>query len=135
MKSFSIIISCFFIWSCSNETKILLGTWSNQESGGNQIFLFKKDSTALWFFENEEGIDTLVISYKIDFLKKPARLDLSGFETGPLKDKVLYGIIEMQKKKTFRFDCEPGDNTFKGMEKRPKNFNAHQTQVFKKVRK
>lgn len=61
------------------------------------------------------------IQYQINDPSMPTRLDLSGFQTGPLKGRTLYCLIDLSND-TLRMDCEPTAH--------PASFNPEQTQVF-----
>lgn len=76
---------------CSKEKHPLHGVWKN-ETG--QKLIFSDSTKALWLFPSGSGIDTFHIRFYTDFSKRPAVLDLSDFDKGPLKGKTLYGIVE-----------------------------------------
>jgi hypothetical protein len=52
-------------------------------------------------------------------------LDLFGFQTGPLKDRTLHCLVELNGEDEFRTDCEPGD--------RPQQLDPQQMQEFVRV--
>lgn len=99
------------------------GRWSNREG---QSFYFEPDGKALWLVRFGSKIDTFIMEYRYDCKKQPAHLDLSGFQSGPLSGKTLYGILEWNSDTSFRFDAETGI----GPEARPGQFNTEQTQKF-----
>ena len=70
--------------------------------------------------------DTVAMEYQYACNTAPATLDFSGFVSGPLKGKALYGILEWTSDTSFRFDAEAGA----GPEVRPAAFNNEQTQQF-----
>lgn len=87
----------------------LIGTWTGVDSrGGIQTFTFSRKGKATWRISY--GEDTIVsgIAYEVGHDSAPFTLDLSGFTEGPLKGKVLYGILSFDDDNTFRFDAEPG---------------------------
>ncbi len=87
----------------------ITGTWTGVDSrGGIQTFTFSRKGKATWRISY--GEDTVVsgITYSLSHDSVPFRLDLSGFTDGPLKGKVLYGILSFDDDNTFRFDAEPG---------------------------
>lgn len=101
----------------------LTGQWSNREG---QTFVFQPNGKGLWLIRFGSEIDTTRMEYRYDCQKQPAELDLSGFETGPLSGKTLFGILEWNSDTSFRFDAEAGP----GPEVRPVTFESDQTQKF-----
>jgi hypothetical protein len=114
-----------FFFSCTDTSSCqdLDGRWTNREG---QIFLFQPDGKALWLIQFGSQFDTFSIQYQYDCKQKPATLDLSGFHSGPLTGKTLFGIVEWSSDTAFRFDAEPGASP----EVRPKAFNLEQTQRY-----
>jgi len=113
------LISC--ITSKQQATDNLPGTWDNKSG---QLLVFRPNGQALWIFYKEAKRDTFDIQYHVDYLTKPHQFDLTGFKTGPLKGKTLYGIIEFSSPTSIRLDFEPSK------ENRPKDFDAKQTQTY-----
>ena len=112
------------LFSCNDTPcRELSGRWSNREG---QSFYFEPDGKALWLVRFGSQVDTFVMEYRYDCKKQPVQLDLSGFQTGPLSGKTLYGILEWNSDSSFRFDAEAGI----GPESRPLTFETDQTQKF-----
>ena len=109
---------------CGGDTcQPIQGRWSNKEG---QAFEFKENGKALWFVHFGSQVDTLTMQYRYNCKKQPPELDLSGFTSGPLTGKTLFGILEWNSDTTFRFDAEAGY----GPESRPATFDSDQTQKF-----
>lgn len=101
---------------------VLTGTWAGEDAHGyRQTFIFMEDGAAKWVLEKEDFREVFEIRYDADFSAVPMRLDLSGFDRGPLEGRTLYGIVEFPDKLSFRFDCEPGPPDG-GDEVRPDSF-------------
>lgn len=112
------------LFSCNGTNcRELNGRWSNREG---QSFYFEPNGKALWLVRFGSQIDTFAMEYQYDCKKQPAVLDLSGFQTGPLSGKTLYGILEWNSDSSFRFDSEAGI----GPDVRPLTFETDQTQKF-----
>lgn len=95
----------------------LLGTWTaTSQNAAGSSFHFRPDGSATWNLGQP-----FEIRYLINDSSAPTRLDLSGFQTGPLKGRTLYCLIELSND-TLRMDCEPTAH--------PASFNPGQTQVF-----
>jgi hypothetical protein len=101
----------------------LVGRWTNREG---QIFQFEAGGKALWLVQFGSKFDTFPIHYQYDCKQTPATLDLSGFQSGPLSGKTLFGIVEWASDTVFRFDCEPGS----APDVRPATFNPAQAQRY-----
>ena len=113
---------CFF--GCSEPNcRELKGRWTNREG---QSFDFQPNGNALWLVRFGSQIDTFTMEYRYDCKKQPIELDLSGFKTGPLSGKTLFGILEWNSDSSFRFDAEAGIDPAA----RPAAFNTEQTQKF-----
>lgn len=113
-----------FMLDCSDPAcRDLQGRWTNREG---QEFYFQGNGKALWLVRFGSQTDTFVMDYRYDCRKQPAELDLSGFQTGPLGGKTLYGILEWSNDSTFRFDAEAGTQA----DVRPQAFATEQTQKF-----
>ncbi len=125
MKYLFIVLSTMATLPCLAQSKKLKGTWDNQNG---QILVFQKNNKALWIFYSEEKRDTFNIQYAADFKTTPNQLDLSGFATGTLQGKTLFGILEFKSNNIIRFDCEPGTADTV----RPKVFHPEQTQTYYK---
>jgi len=115
----SLFISCTDTPPCYD----LAGRWTNREG---QVFLFQPEGKALWLIKFGSKFDTFPIQYAYDCKQRPAALDLSGFQNGPLMGKTLFGILEWTSDTSFRFDGEPGTSP----EVRPQTFNVEQTQRY-----
>lgn len=116
-------VSFFFSCTDTSSCRDLDGRWTNREG---QVFLFQPNGKALWLIQFGSQFDTFSIQYQYDCKQKPATLDLSGFHSGPLTGKTLFGIVEWSSDTAFRFDAEPGASP----EVRPKAFNLEQTQRY-----
>lgn len=101
----------------------LTGQWANHEG---QFFHFEPGGKALWLIKFGSQFDTFPIRYYYDCKQKPAILDLSGFKSGPLTGKTLYGILEWTSDSSFRFNSESGSSP----DVRPQVFNVEQTQRY-----
>jgi hypothetical protein len=110
------------LFACKTA-KSIKGYWKNKDQG----FVFYKDGKADWLFYKTTQTDTFRINYRVDYQTK--QLDLSGFESGFLKGKTLFGIFDL-KKDTLVFDCEPSIND---PSVRPAAFNPKQTQYYIKT--
>lgn len=109
-----------FLASCAHAPPApspLLGTWtaSSQNAAGSS-FQFRPGGSATWNLGQP-----FEIRYQINDPSAPTRLDLSGFQAGPLKGRTLYCLIDLSDD-TLRMDCEPTAH--------PASFNPEQTQVF-----
>ena len=94
----------------------LVGEWRQEgeaahappDSAARQAFVFRRDGSALWIIGTPARPDTFAIRYQLDGAVTPARLDLFGFERGPLRGRTLYCIADLSAANRFRMDCEPG---------------------------
>ncbi|MCB0533457.1 MAG: hypothetical protein H6574_20960 [Lewinellaceae bacterium] len=112
------------ITGCTDSTcRTLSGRWSTREG---QSFYFQENGHGLWLVRFGSKIDTFPMAYRYDCGKQPIELDLSGFETGPLAGKTLFGILEWNSDTSFRFDAEAGTSPTV----RPSTFESDQTQKF-----
>lgn len=112
------------VFGCSDPPcPELSGRWTNREG---QSFYFKPDGKALWLVRFGSQIDTFTSDYRYDCKTKPAELDFSGFQSGPLSGKTLFGILEWNSDSSFRFDSEAGTDA----QIRPTAFETDQTQKF-----
>ncbi len=115
----------FFFTGCQfgTDCRDLTGQWTNREG---QFFHFQPNGKALWLIKFGSQFDTFPIRYHYDCKQKPAILDLSGFQSGPLTGKTLFGILEWTSDSSFRFDSESGTSP----DVRPQTFNVEQTQRY-----
>lgn len=99
----------------------LVGTWAaiSQNAAGSS-FEFRPDKSATWRLGQPFEIE-----YEVDDQSEPTKLDLFGFQTGPLKGRTLFCLIEISES-MLRMDCEPTE--------RPSSFNPEQTQAFSRGR-
>ena len=125
MRSIILLITIITSIAAHAQLKKLKGRWDNQNG---QVLVFQKNNKALWIFYSETKSDTFRIQYAANLNTSPSQLDLSGFSSGPLQGKTLFGIVEFKGRNIIRFDCEPG----KTAEVRPKQFNTEQTQTYYK---
>lgn len=110
--------------TCQNsDCGVLVGRWTNREG---QVFQFEPSGKALWLVQFGSKFDTFPIHYQYNCKQKPATLDLSGFQSGPLSGKTLFGIVEWASDSVFRFDAEPGT----APDVRPATFNPEQAQRY-----
>lgn len=121
------LVSLFFCCNTQQPCPELAGRWANREG---QVFMFQPNGSAQWLVKFGSQYDTFPMEYRYDCGKKPAELDLTGFQSGPLTGKTLYGILEWTSDSSFRFDAEPGASP----ELRPATFNIEQTMKFYKER-
>jgi hypothetical protein len=114
-----------FMYCCTSKPDCyeLPGRWTNREG---QVLVFQPDGKAMWLIQFGSQFDTFRVQYRYDCKQNPAALDLSGFESGPLSGKTLYGIVEWASDSAFRFDAEAGASP----EVRPKSFNVEQTERY-----
>lgn len=106
-----ILVALTMIFSgCQKEQHgYLIGEWSGVDKMGmKQTFIFRQDNRAEWMIKSAEMTQKFELAYKINYESCPITIDLSGFESGPLQGKALYGIIEFKNNAMFRLDVEPG---------------------------
>lgn len=115
----SLLLSC----QPGNPCHELSGRWTNREG---QVLRFSPNGKALWLIKFGSQYDTFPISYAYNCKEKIPTLDLSGFQSGPLAGKTLYGIIEWSSDSVFRFDAEPGTTP----EARPAEFNSEHSERY-----
>ena len=121
------LVQLIFCVRCTEPPcRELNGQWTNREG---QSFYFQENGKALWLIRFGSQVDTFPMEYRYDCKKQPAELDLSGFQTGPLSGKTLFGILEWNTDSSFRFDAEAGNRP----EIRPQTFETDQTQKFYRV--
>lgn len=106
-----------------SDCRDISGRWSNREG---QTFEFRPDGKALWLVRFGSQVDSVQMEYQYNCKTRPAQLDLTGFQSGPLTGKTLFGILEWNSDSSFRFDAEAGA----GPEVRPATFDSDQTQKF-----
>lgn len=116
----------------------LLGPWDGEDA---TRLVFARDSSALWIFParmttgpsaSEAARDTFRLRFAVAPGSVPLRLDLAGFDRGPLRDRVLLCIAEpVAAGARFRMDCEPRRAT--GPDTRPATFTA-QTRTYTRPR-
>lgn len=101
----------------------LAGAWTGTDSEGRPLTLvFGEGDAALWITDRVPGVqDTTVLRYRADTAATPSRVDLRGFEEGPLAGMVLYGIYEREGSDTLRIDFEAG---VPGSGERPDSFSG-----------
>jgi hypothetical protein len=114
------VASFFFYCTSKPDCYELAGRWTNREG---QVLVFQPEGKALWLLQFGSEFDTFPIQYRYDCDQQPIMLDLTGFQTGPLMGKTLFGILEWASDTAFRFDAEAGSSP----ELRPKTFNMEQT--------
>jgi hypothetical protein len=78
------------------------------DTAARQGFVFRRDGSALWIIGTPARRDTFPIRYQLDGAVAPARLDLFGFDRGPLRGRTLYCIADLSAANRFRLECEPG---------------------------
>ena len=97
------------------EDPRILGSWSGMGTNGiQQSFDFRPDGWVRWTLELDGGSQVLDLRYTVDATEKPMRLDLHGFESGPLREQSLYGILEFKGRDQMRFESKPGLSTEPG---------------------
>jgi hypothetical protein len=122
---FSGFTTLFLFCKSERNCRELTGRWTNKEG---QEISFGPDGKALWLIKFGSQFDTFAIQYQYDCKATMPKLDLTNFQSGPLKGKTLYGIIEWSNDSVFRFSAEPGMSE----DARPPKFNPEQTQRFYK---
>lgn len=111
----------------------LEGTWVGEDAeGSRQTLIFRDDNTATWKIESSQFTGSFDIDYTFDASTTPHHLDLSGFDTGPLAGRTLYGIMAFDGDESFRLDVEPGEIGEDGAAARPLVF-GDQTVVYTKT--
>ncbi len=101
----------------------IVGAWDGQgEAGTGTSLTLHDDGTALWVLDPATASGSYRVHYALDESATPARLDLFGFDRGPLHGLTLYGIAELTDPNTMRFDCEPGPAGGDGAGIRPSEF-------------
>jgi hypothetical protein len=111
----------------------LEGTWVGEDAeGSRQTLIFRDDNTATWKIESSQFTGSFDIDYTFDASTTPHHLDLSGFDTGPLAGRTLYGIMAFDGDESFRLDVEPGETGEDGAVARPLVF-GDQTVVYTKT--
>jgi len=114
------IIALVVVACAHDDTQKLLGEWSGVDAHDNhQTFIFNADNTVTWIIA---AAGTLNVDYRFDSDTSPYQLDLLGFNTPPLENKTLFGIIEFMGNNSFRFDCEAGQSDQNGEKFRPASF-------------
>ena len=102
--------------------KPILGEWKGDSGNSNGWSLtFREDGTATWGM----GRGAFDAKFVFDPAASPMRLDLTGFESGPLKDKTLFGIVEVSDG-ILRWHCESAAADSDGSA-RPTSFGPEQT--------
>lgn len=95
----------------------LEGAWAGESQNASGTgFLFRGDGTVTWTLGQ-----AFEIQYRADLSSTPAKLDLFGFQGGPLAGRTLNCIIDIAGER-MRMDCEPGSY--------PAAFSDTQTQTF-----
>ena len=108
-------------------------TWRGEAHPGVMSTLsFKLDGSARWTFDLPSGAETYDVQYELDMADPFPHLDFSGFASGPLAGKTLYGIADWDDD-TLRYDARPGDPAQGGDGVRPTAFTA-ETRRFERVR-
>jgi hypothetical protein len=119
---------------CAEPATELLGVWSGEDAESKRhTFSFKERGRAIWAIESEGETQTYEIRYAYDDAVSPHQLDLTDFESGALKDRSLYCIVEFEGASAFRMDCEAGARGEEGERVRPTAF-GEDTLLYVKVR-
>ena len=124
-----LFLSLLFILSaCDRQAgcRELTGPWTTHEG---QELVFLPDGQALWLTKFGSQYDTIRMHFRFDCAARPATLDLSDFQNGPHRGKMLFGIFDWSSDSSFRFRYEVGSQP----EDRPKEFDVEQTQKFTAV--
>ncbi|HMB93962.1 MAG TPA: hypothetical protein VKP65_24140 [Rhodothermales bacterium] len=129
-----ILLLALWLGGCSKAAHPSLeGTWVGEDAeGSRQTLIFRDDNTATWKIESSQFTGSFDIDYTFDASTTPYHLDLTGFDTGPLTGRTLYGIIAFDGDESFRLDVEPGEVNGNGEEARPLTF-SDQTVVYTKT--
>lgn len=123
-RLFPALLVLLFLHSCTDPAcQDISGRWSNREG---QTFVFQPDGKALWLVRFGSQVDSVQMEYRYNCKTQPAELDFTGFSSGPLTGKTLFGILEWNSDSSFRFDAEAGGSP----EVRPATFDSDQTQKF-----
>lgn len=105
---FLIFISAYSVRG-QDSAHPLMGRWTGQDTWGTtQTFIFDGEQNARWIVGSDRETETLEIQYDIDYETVPHPIKISGIVSGPLKDRVLYGILGFRGSDIFRMDLEPG---------------------------
>ena len=108
----------------------LVGTWEGVSGNavGTQV-VFASGGRATWRLG-----ETFDVQYRFDAAAEPQRLDLFGFDRGPLAGRTLHCIYDLAVAGELRLDCEPGRADSPPDAVRLQAFDPVQTQVFRRAR-
>jgi hypothetical protein len=80
-----------------------VGHWTDREG---REWVVQADGQILWLTKFGSQADTQRCRYTLDCNCEPARLDLSGFDSGPFREKTLLGIIEWSSDTSWRWQYD-----------------------------
>jgi len=89
----SFILFGLLLTACGPDTgeARLYGQWKNKK---DHVYIFEEGGNAMWVYPVGAQTDTFFIKYRLDDVKEPAQLDFYDFDSGPMKGKTMYGIVE-----------------------------------------
>ncbi|MBW2494874.1 MAG: hypothetical protein JRE43_08980 [Deltaproteobacteria bacterium] len=118
---------------CGREPT-LLGHWRHVgQDGQTDELIFHRDGTVIWRSTEEDLPSTMGLRYEMDLSVVPHRLDIDGFERGPLEGQTLFGIFEFEGRYALVWDAQPGPADANGAELRPTELRAD-ARRFERVR-
>ena len=105
------------------------GTWvgASDNALGTQI-VFASGGRATWRLG-----DDFAVQYRVDSQAGPKRLDLYGFDRGPLAGRTLLCVYDLSTAGELHLDCEPSRPDADAESVRPKAFDPAQTQIFRRA--
>ena len=106
----------------------LVGIWE----GDGMVLNLRADGTGTWTVPAVP--DGFEVTWTFDASDRPFHFDLSGFESGPLAGKTLYGIVMMPDRDTLRWDAEPGPAGGDGASVRPSQLMPDDTRTLRRRR-
>ena len=77
--TFAIVFLSILIRCKSEPPHYLIGKWDMP--AGQQVMMFKADSTMIWAFNDNVIADTFRLRYKLDEKKSPNQIDLFDFQS------------------------------------------------------
>lgn len=112
----------------------LEGRWEGTDAeNGKQIFIFEPGGKCRWILEYGPQGRTFDVAYTFDGATDPARLTLSGFTEGPLRNLALFCILARPEAAAMRIECRPGNPGPPNPALFPKGF-GRQAVLVRKVR-
>lgn len=121
------ILLLLLLGACVGSAPDVTGVWEGASANAEGWVLeFASDGSARWTVPQ----GTLDVRYRFDPSQTPHHLDLSGFTSGPLQGRTLYGIMEFDGAESFRWDAQPGEAEQENA--RPLSFVDDETRVMRR---